>query len=269
MLAGMRLYKPQANLAALPGLVPIWPAPARVKAFMSTRAGGVSPPPWASLNLGVHVGDEPQRVAHNRAMLQSALGVRPVFLEQVHGTQVLNLTVHEGQGLQADACITATPGLACTIMVADCLPVLLCDSQGRWVAAAHAGWRGLADGVLETLVQTAQERGTSPGDMLAWLGPCIGPAAFQVGTEVRQVFLDRDASCGHRFRPDLEGKWLADLPGLARDRLARLGVQQVHGHTGQPEWCTVSDASRFFSHRRDARVLGASGRMAALIWLEG
>ena len=268
MLAGMRLYKPSSAFPTLTGLVAQWPAPACVKAFMSTRAGGISPSPWDSLNLGDHVGDAPQRVERNRALLQEALGVRPVFLDQVHGTEVLALTAASAQRLQGDACITDMSGLACTIMVADCLPVLLCDPKGRWVAAAHAGWRGLAGGVLEALVQAAEAHGTDPGDMLAWLGPCIGPAAFQVGSEVRQAFVEVDPACVICFVPDQQGKWLADLPGLARRRLARMGLHQVHGNDGRSEWCTVSSVSSFFSHRRDASVLGASGRMAALIWLE-
>lgn len=234
---------------------------------MSTREGGVSPQPWASLNLGAHVGDDPQRVDHNRALLQNGLAVRPVFLDQVHGARVLTLSGDDVQGVQADACITATPGVACTIMVADCLPVLLCDPEGQWVAAAHAGWRGLAGGVLKALVQAGQSRGTAPADMLAWLGPCIGPTAFQVGPDVRQAFLATDPACSQCFVPDRDDKWLADLPGLARQALARLGLHQVHGHDGGSDWCTVSNPSRFFSHRRDARVLGASGRMAALVWL--
>lgn len=268
MLAGMRLYKPSSVVPAPAGLVPHWPAPAGVKAFMSTREGGVSPSPWDSLNLGDHVGDAPQRVEYNRALLQDALGVRSVFLDQVHGDEVVTLTAGSAQRLQGDACITDMTRLACTIMVADCLPVLLCDPKGHWVAAAHAGWRGLACGVLEALVKAAEARGTAPGEMLAWLGPCIGPAAFQVGSEVRQAFVEVDPACDTCFVPDHEGKWLADLPGLARRRLSRMGLHQVHGNDGRSDWCTVSSPSRFFSHRRDGPVLGASGRMAALIWLE-
>ena len=264
----MQLYKPSGALAQLPGLVPEWTVAARVKAYMSTREGGVSPPPWSSLNLGDHVGDEPERVSHNRHLVGRALDVQPVFLEQVHGIRVLTLTSPVQQGMQADACITEVPGLACTVMVADCLPVLLCDRRGHWVAAAHAGWRGLAAGVLEAVVQAAQTRGTEPADMLAWLGPCIGPSEFQVGAEVCQAFLAADPACSTCFRPDRSGKWLADLPGLARLRLARTGVQQVHGHDGSPDWCTVSRPSRFFSHRRDSSRFGTSGRMAAMIWLQ-
>ncbi|MBX3653259.1 MAG: laccase domain-containing protein [Ramlibacter sp.] len=263
-------------------LVPDWPAPATVRAVCTTRAGGDSRTPYDSFNLGDHVGDDPQRVAAHRETLQRELGARPVFLQQVHGTQVLELDPASAHGTPADACLTSQAGLACTIMVADCLPVLFTDAAGSVVAAAHAGWRGLAGqygrGVLEqvherfealalaTRPQSAIENGANAdgavASPLAWLGPCIGPAAFEVGPEVKAAFEAHDPAASALFRPHGAGKWLADLPGLARQRLAALGVTQVYGNDGSAQWCTVSNPSRFFSHRRD-RV---SGRFAACIW---
>lgn len=245
-----------------PVLVPEWPLPAGVQAACSTRAGGVSAPPYDSLNLGDHVGDAPAAVAENRQRWAQHLGARPVFLRQVHGNGVVVLDAATPDGAEADACLTRERGVACTMMVADCLPVLLCDARGGLVGAAHAGWRGLAGpaggpGVLEALV-----RHFEPQHTLAWLGPCIGPAAFEVGPEVKAAFEAADPACGALFRP-AGGKWLADLPGLARRRLAALGVTRVHGNDGSEAWCTVANPSRFFSHRRD-RV---SGRFAASIWL--
>lgn len=279
-------------------LVPQWPAPARVRAVCTTRAGGVSAAPWDSFNLGDHVGDDAAAVAVNRQRLRDALGARPVFLQQVHGGTVIRLAPDTADGTQADGCMTDAPGLACTVMVADCLPVLLADDGGRVVAAAHAGWRGLAGrpgegGILEQTVASfralsrekqrsdatknvayetqggshtregAPARKDPAPTLHAWLGPAIGPQAFEVGPEVRAAFLAHDTAAAARFRPGAGGKWWADLPGLARDRLAALGVASVHGNDGSAAWCTVTQASRFFSHRRD-RV---SGRMAACIWL--
>lgn len=239
---------------------PHWPVPANVRAACSTRAGGVSAAPYDTLNLGDHVGDALDAVAANRRRYAEALGARPVFLKQVHGTGVLQLDVATPHGAEADACFTRERGLACTMMVADCLPVLLADRAGTQVGAAHCGWRGLANGVLEALCERMQ---LAPGAVVAWLGPCIGPQAFEVGPEVRAAFLAQDAGAAACFRAHGEGKFLADLPALARRRLAAIGITQVHGNDGTPEWCTVTEASRFFSHRRD-RV---SGRLAASIWL--
>ena len=252
-------------------LQPDWPAPAHVRAVMTDRHGGVSLAPYDSMNLGDHVGDLPASVQTNRAVLQAALGRRPVFLQQVHGVEALMLDGAMPDGLHADACVATTSDVACTIMVADCLPVLMCDATGRWVAAAHAGWRGLAgqggQGVLESLV--ASLPGQNAGsDILVWLGPCIGPQAFEVGPEVRAAFCEENAQAAAFFAPQAHGKFLADLAGLARQRLQRMGVTQIFGNDGQSAWCTVSQASRFFSHRRDSPVLGQSGRMAACIWLE-
>jgi YfiH family protein len=254
-------------------LVPQWPAPAHVHAVCTTRAGGTSVAPYDSLNLGDHVGDRPLDVAANRAILQQAMGAQPVFLSQVHGAQVVWLSDKTVHGTQADGCITDQPRVACTIMVADCLPLLLTNQQGSRVAAVHAGWRGLAgqggQGILEAVLE--RFRAPAPVDsvqdaskIIAWLGPCIGPEAFEVGDEVRDAFVVHDRAALALFKPQASGKWLADLQGLARLRLAALGVTQIYGNDGSRSWCTVSQPLRFFSHRRD-RV---SGRMAACIWLD-
>ena len=243
--------------------------PGGVHAWMSTRTGGVSQAPWDSLNLGEHVGDNPEAVAANRARLQQALGARPVFLRQVHGTAVLELH-SDTLGGEADACFTFAPGVACTIQVADCLPVVLWDRQGQWVAAAHAGWRGLAGrggvGVLEALWQALAERGAVAAQTGVWLGPCIGPTAFEVGPEVRAAFAEHDGAAVGAFEPSQGDRWLANLPALARQRLQALGLGEALGNDGSAPWCTASAVGRFFSHRRDAARLGSSGRMAACIW---
>ena len=253
-------------------LQPEWPAPATVRAVMTDRHGGVSVSPYGSMNLGDHVGDRPDAVALNRSRLQAVLQRRPVFLQQVHGVHCVALDAATADGTAADACLATTPDVACTIMVADCLPVLFCDAQGTWVAAAHAGWRGLAGqggvGVLERVLASLPSRSETNTDILAWLGPCIGPQAFEVGEEVRAAFCDADAQADVCFMPHSEGKFLADLAGLARRRLHGMGITRIYGNDSQAAWCTVSQASRFFSHRRDSRVLGQSGRMAACIWLE-
>lgn len=246
-------------------LVPKWPAPATVRAVCTTRAGGRSLPPYDSLNLGDHVGDDPLAVGANRAVLAQALGARPVFLQQVHGRGVVALDAHTPQGTQADACLTRERGVACTIMVADCLPLLFTDASGSVVAAAHAGWRGLAGeggvGVIESLHAALQ---VDARELMVWLGPCIGPQAFEVGPEVKTAFEARNPRASACFHPAAApGKWLADLPALARLRLAALGITEVYGNDSSPSWCTVTHPSRFFSHRRD-RV---SGRLAACIWL--
>ena len=252
-------------------LVSDWPAPAGVQAVCTTRAGGVSAAPYDSLNLGDHVGDFFAQVATNRAIFQQAIGAQPVFLNQVHGTDVLLLNAATPHASVADACLTDQPGVACTIMVADCLPVLFTTLDGRCVAAAHAGWRGLAgqDGV-GVLEQTCQHfsalarinKAYVATEIIAWLGPCIGPQAFEVGDEVRAAFLVHDAQAAQMFQPRPGGKWLANLAGLARQRLAALGITRIFGNDGSDPWCTVTQPSRFFSHRRD-RV---SGRFAVSIW---
>jgi len=246
-------------------LVPQWPAPPNVRAVCTTREGGVSQGRYESLNLGDHVGDDPAHVAANRGRLRTAIGARPVFLQQVHGVGVVALdaahdAVHDGTA--ADACTATAAGLACTIMVADCLPVLFTDEAGHRVAAAHAGWRGLAGGVLE---QTARAFAAEEGAprVIAWLGPCIGPEAFEVGPEVKAAFEAHAPEAASCFKPArAPGKWLADLPALARQRLNAVGIASVHGNDGSDAWCTVANRSRFFSHRRD----GVSGRFAALVW---
>ncbi|MBA4261763.1 MAG: peptidoglycan editing factor PgeF [Comamonadaceae bacterium] len=267
-------------------IAPDWPAPARVKTLFTTRQGGVSAAPFDSLNLGDHVRDAAAAVAANRRRLQAALGVRPVFLNQVHGTRVVSLDGATPDGTQADASVACQPGVACTVMVADCLPVLFTNRAGTVVAAAHAGWRGLAGvgaevagaGVLETvfdaLVRAAQRAGHAPdhrqtaADTLVWLGPCIGPGAFEVGSEVREAFVAQRAHAAACFTASsVPGKHLANLQALARVRLLALGITQIFGNDGSPDWCTVTDASRFFSHRRDAVRLGSTGRMAACIHL--
>lgn len=237
-------------------IVPEWPAPPRVRSQLTTRHGGVSRGAYASLNLGDHVGDDPLAVAENRRRLASRLGTCPVWLNQVHGTLVLDA----GQALsalppEADASFARRPGVACAVMTADCLPVLLCDKAGSVVAAAHAGWRGLYAGILERTVAAM----ACPGEeLLAYLGPAIGPQAFEVGDEVRTAFVAANAQDELAFKAH-GGKWLADIYLLARQRLARLGVDAVFGG----DCCTVNEPERFFSYRRD----GLTGRMTSMIWL--
>ena len=284
-------------------LIPDWPVPAQVRAVFTTRHGGVSPAPWDSLNLGDHVGDDLARVAANRKALERAMGQRPVFLKQIHGADVLNIDTGSADGQAFDACITSQRQIACTIMVADCLPVLFATADGRSVGAAHAGWRGLAggaglpgawpadrasaDGVLEAIYASIKALAQSvwepdaiesvaneAPEVMAWLGPCIGPSAFEVGAEVKAAFESIQPQFAKCFALTTAGKYLADLPALARLRLSALGVNKVYGNDGSAEWCTVSNPSRFFSHRRDAGVasgsngFGTTGRMAACIWID-
>jgi YfiH family protein len=245
-------------------LVPDWPAPPAVRSLCSGRQGGASTGRYASLNLGTHVGDDSQAVHANRRLLQEAMGARALFLDQVHGTDMVRLDAHSVDGVAADGAWTTCTGIACTVMVADCLPLLLCDTAGRSVAAVHAGWRGLLGGSGSGVIETAVASLAVPtADLLVWLGPCIGPQAFEVGPEVRQAFVAAAPQAEACFKPHTAGKWLADLPGLARQRLAALGIAGVYGNDGTDAWCTVGNASRFFSHRRD----GLSGRQAACIWL--
>ncbi len=236
---------------------PDWPAPAKVHALVTTRAGGVSLPPYDSLNLGDHVGDEPAAVAENRRRLRALLPAEPAWLKQVHGTTVA-LADGLAQPVEADAAAAFESGTVCAVLTADCLPVLFCDRRGSRVAAAHAGWRGLAAGVLEASVAALD---CEPAEILAWLGPAIGPQAFEVGEEVREAFVRDLPAATAAFLPGQPGKWLADIYQLARLRLARAGVSQVYGGG----LCTHADAERFYSYRRDK----ATGRMATLIWLGG
>lgn len=244
-------------------LCPDWTAP--VGALCSTRDGGVSAGPHATLNLGAAVGDDAAAVAENRRRFAAQLdGARPVWLRQVHGARVLRLRAADLDAAlpEADAAWTDEPGIACTVQVADCLPVLLAAPDGRAVAAAHAGWRGLAGGVLDAAVAALCDgAGVAPAELQAWLGPCIGPTAFEVGPEVREAFAADAAHLVYRPRPDGEARWLADLPALARARLRRAGVRELSGGA----WCTVGDRSRFFSYRRD----GVTGRFAAAVWRRG
>lgn len=213
--------------------------------------------PYASLNLADHVGDDPVRVARNRALLceRLALPGEPLWLRQVHGCEVARGGVDQN-GCEADAAVALVPGVVCAVLTADCLPLLLCDRAGTRAAAVHAGWRGLAAGVIEAAVARMQ---AAPADLLAWLGPAIGPDAFEVGAEVRTAFLARDPAAGAAFRPSPGGRWLADLYLLARHRLAAAGVGRISGGG----LCTYTDARRFYSYRRE----GVTGRMASLIWI--
>lgn len=237
-------------------LLPDWPAPANVRAVQTTRLGGVSGAPWAQLNLGDHVGDLPERVAANRGALRQYLPADPCWLTQVHGIAVVDADLPHDLPA-ADASVARLPGSVCTVMTADCLPVLLCDRAGTVVAAVHAGWRGLLAGVVENALQQMR---VPSGEILAWLGPAIGPACFEVGDEVRAAFVASDAEVEHAFKAGVPGKWLADIYALARLRLQAAGVVSISGG----DLCTVSDPARFFSYRRD----GVTGRMASLIWLE-
>jgi polyphenol oxidase len=244
-------------------LVPAWPAPSGVFAASLFRTGGVSPPPWRSLNLGEHVGDDPARVAANRERVTQALVLpaAPAWLEQVHGSEVLRLDDHElPAARRADAAVTTRPGRVLAVLTADCLPVLFCSANGQRIGIAHAGWRGLADGVLEATVAALAPPVSA---LLAWIGPGISGAAYEVGDEVRDACLAATPGAEVYFAASRPGHWHFDLAGLARHRLAVLGVGAIHGG----EWCTFSDPARFFSHRRDG-AHQQTGRMATLIWRE-
>jgi YfiH family protein len=242
-------------------LVPDWQAPG-VGAVMTTRRGGFSRAPFDTLNIRHGLGDDEEAVRANQRVVVDAIGVTPVYLEQVHGSRVARLTAADAAPhapvQQADAAITTERGIACTSQVADCLPVLFAAPGA--VGAAHAGWRGLAGGVLEATVRALCEAARcEPGELHAWLGASIGPERFEVGADVLQAFGADPAGDSPRFRPQPGGKWMADLPALARDRLQALGLVRIGGG----RWCTVSDASRFFSFRRDR----LTGRMVAAVWL--
>jgi polyphenol oxidase len=236
-------------------LTPDWPVPRQVRSISTSREGGVSTGPYASMNLGDHVDDNPAAVTENRRRLTEILALpsEPLWLTQVHGVEVLG-----EEGECADARVVSKPGRVAVVMTADCLPVLFCDRQGREVAAAHAGWRGLVTGILE---KTVERMHADNADILAWLGPAIGPAAFEVGDEVRQAFMEHDLQADAAFAPSTEGRWLADIYLLARQRLSSAGIMQIYGGG----LCTYSDAERYYSFRRD----GATGRMASLIWISG
>jgi hypothetical protein len=238
-------------------IIPDWPAPACVHAVTTTRQGGVSQGAFSSMNPADHVGDDPEAVAANRARLQQQLALPggPVWLQQVHGTKIVDAATVSGTP-QADAAYACHPGVVCAVLTADCLPLLLCDRAGGCVAAVHAGWRGLAAGVIEAAVRTLHRPGA---DLLAWLGPAISPAAYRVGEEVRDTFLAHDQRAEAAFTAAAGGGWQADLYRLAHQRLAACGVRDVHGGG----YCSYGEAGRFFSYRRDRTC----GRMASLIWL--
>lgn len=242
-------------------IIPDWPTPSNVKSLFTTRNGGGSSAPYASLNLGDHVGDEPLIVKQNRALLRRFLPGEPEWLQQVHGTKSVNLDEHDCTSpCEGDAAFSRCPGVICTVLVADCLPILLCDRAGAVVAVIHAGWRGMAEGIIERTVSAIGKLNTP---LMAWLGPAIGPDHFEVGEEVRKTFIEHDETSALAFisrSPRNNGKWLADLFLLARQRLTNAGVAEIYGG-GE---CTFSDPARFFSYRRD----GKTGRMAGLIWLE-
>lgn len=242
-------------------IVPAWPAPAGVRALSTYRSGGSSSAPYASLNLGAHVDDAPAAVAANRRRLASAAGLpaEPRWLAQVHGANVADLDAAGASAdpATADACFSRRRGLVCAILTADCLPIVLTADGGELVAALHAGWRGLAAGVVESLVEALA---VPPATLLAWLGPAIGPGHFEVGAEVREALLRGDAGGQAAFTPNPRGRFMADLGLLARRRLAALGIERVYGG-GE---CTYADGARYFSHRRD----GKTGRQATLIWRE-
>ena len=246
-------------------IYPDWPAPARVQAVSTTRQGGVSGGPWASLNLADHVGDDSQVVRENRRILRNTLNLstQPMWLRQVHGNRVVEVDSPDAEaaGIQvaapeADASVSRAPGRVSVVLTADCLPVLFCDRAGCCVAAAHAGWRGLASGVLES---TVQAMGVDSGELLAWLGPAIGPQAFEVGDEVRNAFVNTHPQAVEAFSPRPGHRWLADLYQLARIRLMALGVPAIYGG----DRCTFTETDVFYSYRRE----GVTGRMASLIWL--
>jgi YfiH family protein len=237
-------------------ITPCWPAPPGVKAVCSTREGGYSVQPYHSLNLGAHVGDNPESVKHNRLQFQhmGTMPSQPVWLEQVHGTRCLTLTHNTFAGVQADASYSRQPGVVCSVMTADCLPLLLCNRAGTEVAAVHAGWRGLCNGIIENTLQLFSQ----PSDCIAWLGPAISQQAFEVGPEVRDAFIKHAPVAKSAFIAGQKGKWLADLYMLARQRLNHCGVNAIFGG----EFCTYQQSETFFSYRRD----GQTGRMACAIW---
>ena len=242
--------------AGLHLIAPDWPAPPNVRAISTTRGGGYGSGSYDSFNLAAHVGDDPVAVAANRQSLRNRLPVAPLWLKQVHGVRCVDVDA-ASHGAAADASFSTKFVQACAVLTADCLPVLLCDEAGTVVAAAHAGWRGLAAGVIQTTVAAMQSPGAR---LMAWLGPAIGPMAFEVGDEVRAVFMQADRGAANAFVPHGAGKWLCDLYALARRRLAAAGVDRVFGGG----YCTYTERERFFSYRRD----GVTGRMATLVWLE-
>jgi YfiH family protein len=237
-------------------MTPDWPAPRHVRALQTTRQGGISTDLYNTFNLGLHVGDDPVRVIHNRMILNSVMPSKPVWLDQVHGTIVANADLARCRA-QADACIARQRGSVCVVMTADCLPVLLCDTQGGVVGAVHAGWKGLAAGVIEATVGAMN---VVPQDLMAWLGPAISQQAFEVGDDVRDTFVSTHSQAASAFVSGQHGKWLADIYALARLRLNALGVTKIYGGDN----CTFSEEDKYFSYRRNS----VTGRMGTFIWLE-
>lgn len=253
---------PRAMRAALRGhgewIVPDWDAPPRVRAFVTTRQGGVSTGAYASMNLGSRGGDDPAHVARNRLIVRELLPSTPRWMAQVHGIAVVDLDRIGGdEAPTADAAVVGAPGRVGAVLIADCMPLFLCERAGRRAALAHAGWRGMAGGVIENAVRAL---GSSPADVVAWMGPTIGPTAFEVGPEVRDAFLASDPDAGGAFKAHVPGKYMADLYALAGRRLERCGVGAISGGG----FCTYREPERFFSYRREK----ASGRMGAFIWME-
>lgn len=241
-------------------ITPDWQAPDKVKACSTTRVGGVSKPPYDALNLGVHVKDDASSVLQNRAILKEKLALpnEPLWLDQVHSATVVNADKPQQEVCKADSSVAHSKDKVCLVMTADCLPVLFCNRQGTVVAAAHAGWRGLCHGILE---ETIKQMNCKPAELMAWMGPAIGPKAFEVGSEVRQAFIDKQSDTAKAFEPSSNaGKWMSDIFMLARIRLADAGVSNIYGGGV----CTYSNPQDFFSYRRD----GVTGRMASLIWLD-
>jgi polyphenol oxidase len=245
-------------------ITPNWPAPANVKALQSTRTGGISLEPYNSLNLGSHVNDNPIHVAQNRQLLSQFLPSEPVWLNQVHGVSVVD-AAQTTCIPDADASFTTHKNVVCVTMTADCLPILLCDTAGTLVSSIHAGWRSLCDGVIEATVEKLLAK---PADLMAWLGPAIGPNAFEVGGEVREQFMAKDAKAELAFKThgdnQEQNKWLCDIDKIATQRLNNLGITQIYGGGIDQDFCTFTEKDQFFSFRRD----GVTGRMATLIWLE-
>ena len=241
-------------------ITPAWPAPPGVRTVTTTRTGGESRPPWASLNLGNGCGDDPATVARNRARVLSALGIEdePCWLDQVHGSDAVPAMCY-GRAPRADASVGIAGSPPCAVLTADCLPVVLCDTSGTRIGVAHAGWRGLANGVIASCAALMEHSGR---DLLAWLGPAIGPESYEVGPEVREACLAAAPGAGRAFGPSpgRKGRWLADLHAIATHQLGSLGIERVYGG----EYCTYRDASRFFSYRRD----GTTGRFATLAWID-
>lgn len=236
-------------------IIPDWPAPDNIRAITTTRIGGISKPPYASFNLATHVEDDIYHVAYNRTQLfqQLKLPNAPAWIEQVHGTTIINAAEKFSQPPQADASFSEQANVVCAVMTADCLPVLLCDKQGKYIAAIHAGWRSLVAGIIEATRDHLQSE-----DIIAWLGPAISGKQYEVGDEVRQQFIAADKEAEIAFNKNTKDKWCLDMYAVAKQRLARAGIQQVYGG----DFCTYEDDTRFYSYRRD----GNTGRMASLIW---